>query len=279
MQTRHKGFRFAIALSVLLLLSSCLPIQPPTPVAVADPPPSPPTRILLIGDAFLTSGSASLDAFLKGMARGGDPPLTLETSSVYLWGSLQEHWDDGDALAAIQTGAWDVVVLEQDLAMSAGNVQYYERAVTSYQEAVRLLHAAIAESGAQTVLVASAEHRFPGKKNVDDFYAVTAALGDELGVNVAPVGFAFARAKDADPNLAFYGSEEATNTVAGVYLTAAVLYATLYDRTPAGITWLPTDDVADDPKLDDLRRALTIAPETRDLLLRIAWEVVEATGH
>ena len=275
MQAKRRGFYFLAALTILLLLSSCVPIQPPAQAPVAEPAALPPTRILIIGDLFLASNEVSIDAILTGLAGGAEPPLILETSFVSLWGSLKEQWDDGAALEAIQSGNWDVVILEQDLVASGGNVQYFDRAVATYQDAVRQFHAAIKESGAQTVLLASAEGRFRNKKTAEDVYLVNTALADELNITVAPVGLAVERAKATDPTIVFYGTGETINSVEGLYLAAAVLYTTIYDRSPEGITWLPTDDLGDDPKLDDIRRALTITPELRDLLLRIAWETVQ----
>ncbi len=281
MRSLRCGPLLLVSVCLLLLISACQPIALPTPSA---PVPAEagqsgplPTRVLIVGGGWTTSGPGSLDAFLRGIAAAAQPELDVETATAYLWGSLEEQWEEGSALAAIRDGDWDVVVLEQDLAGGASNVGYYDQTVATYQEYVRRFHEEIAAAGTQTVLFASPEPQVTLKKGVDDFYQASADVAAELGIEVAPVGHAMINAGLEDPTLNFYGGENVMATTPAVYLSAAVLYATLYGRSPEGVTWLPTDDLGDDKRLDDLRRELTIAPEVRDLLFRVAWETVQGS--
>lgn len=57
---------------------------------------------------------------------------------------------------------------------------------------------------------------------------------------VAPVGLAFARAVEQHPEINLYHSDGNHPSLAGTYLTACVLFATLYHHSPVGGA-LPVD--------------------------------------
>jgi hypothetical protein len=68
-----------------------------------------------------------------------------------------------------------------------------------------------------------------------------------------------ARAQAERPDLALIGADEVHATWEGAYLAAAVIYATLFDRSPEGLPFhhaLSEDDAA--------------------FLQRVAWETLEA---
>ena len=81
----------------------------------------------------------------------------------------------------------------------------------------------------------------------------------ELGAKVAPVGVAMANALTERPDLAMLGPDAEHESAAGIYLAAAVIYATVFDRTPEGLPYhhmLSEDDAA--------------------FLQRVAWDTVKA---
>jgi hypothetical protein len=66
------------------------------------------------GDSF-TNWNGGIDYHTRALAASANPPLTIEVSSVARGGFLlEEHWELGAAVAAIQEGDWDVVVLQED---------------------------------------------------------------------------------------------------------------------------------------------------------------------
>ena len=71
------------------------------------------------------------------------------------------------------------------------------------------------------------------------------AAGNRFGVKVAPVGLAFALALQERPELALYASD-GHPTVRGTYLAACVFYATLFGKSPVGITYAPSGIPAQD---------------------------------
>jgi len=79
-----------------------------------------------------------------------------------------------------------------------------------------------------------------------------------VGARVAPVGVAMANALAERPDLAMLDPDAEHESLAGTYLAAAVIYATLFDRSPEGLPFhhaLEADDAT--------------------FLQRVAWETVE----
>ena len=55
---------------------------------------------------------------------------------------------------------------------------------------------------------------------------------------VVPVGLAFAEVRKVKPDLVMYMPDKSHPSAAGSYLYGAVLYSTLFHRTPADINYL-----------------------------------------
>ena len=273
------------ALLLTLLCVACQPIitprlettpgSSPTALPIPEPMSPPVTRILFIGDS-LSGWSIGLDAYVRGMAASSDPPIALETDTVFIGSAtLKTQWEQGRALDEIRDGDWQLIVIQEDLAMSAPNDAYFDQAVANVHDYARQFAAEIDQVDGQVIFYANQEYGYPLHKSVEDFHAANVEIATELGVRVAPVGLAWARVRAMNPDLVLYEGDRIHAAAAGMYLTAAVLYATIYERSPDGLRWLPTDQLPEDTKWDDLRRQLTIVPETRDMLQRIAWEIVQ----
>lgn len=78
---------------------------------------------------------------------------------------------------------------------------------------------------------------------------------------VAPVGLAFARAVEQHPEINLYHSDGNHPSLAGTYLTACVLFATLYNHSPVGGA-LPVDS--------------DMTERTARALQQTAWDTVVA---
>jgi hypothetical protein len=245
---------------------------PPTHTRVpASPTPQLPSRILFIGD----SDSFWLDQHLKNLAASADPPLVIETSGVTSGGmSLEQHWQLLLGLKAVREGNWDVVVLQEDIALHWSELdKFYEYAGKFDQE--------IEKIGAQTVLYMPHEY----KKKIDppltteDYAAVYGKLGAELGDKVAPAGLAWQRSMRERPDLELYARDGHGN-LHGMYLTLCVLYATIFERSPVGLAY--HYDVPFGSVEFNMRRAMegmkdwkTISDDEAAFLQRIAWETVQ----
>lgn len=191
-------------------------------IASSCGPKLPSKRVLFIGNSY-TGLNGGLDTHLLGFAPNSES--TRITPGGY---TLQDHWQDADTLEAIRSGKWDVVVLQEQSQYSVTN--YY-----NFFEYAQKLDAEIKKAGAETVLLMTWER--PDSVQ----YGVTAqavnnaytALGQQLGVKVAPVGLAFSMALQERPDLKLY-VEDGHPTPEGAYLAACVFYGFIFEQSPVG---------------------------------------------
>ena len=208
-------FKFPVFLLFIFLLSSCIPSGPALPQK----------KILFIGNSF-TDFNNGLDYQLLKFAPNAD------TARISPGGyTLQNHWEDTSTLETIRSGEWDVVVLQEQSQTPVINYK-------AFAEYAQKLNSEIKAAGAETILFMTWER--PDSVQ----YGVTTQalsnnytyLGNQLGIKVAPVGLAFARALRERPDLILY-SADGHPTLAGTYLATAVFYGVIYDQSPVGINY------------------------------------------
>ena len=126
-------------------------------------------------------------------------------------------------------------------------------------QTARKLDGEMRSSGARTVLLMTWERPDSIGYGVTtaNLAAACNASGKELGAKAAPAGMAFARSLRGRPDIALYG-QDGHPTMAGTYLAACVLYATIFERSLVG-----------DPHFD-----ASITAETGAYLQRIAAETL-----
>jgi len=243
-----------ILLMVVLLVGACQPVVTPS-----TPTPELPNRLLFIGDSF-TSWQGGLDYHMESLVASANPPLTIDASIVAMGGArLEEHWDIGKALEAIQEGNWDVVVLQEDLSEAGYDEQ-------NFYEYIRKFNQEIQKIDAQTVLYMPWEWKakvYTEQPTTEGIARAYTNIGAELGVRVAPVGIAWTRSIQERPDLSLYEYDEVHPTIQGTYLTTCVLYATIFGQSPVGLSYLPPDVPGWEMTEDEAA-----------FLQRIAWETV-----
>jgi len=210
------------------------------------------SRILFIGNSFTFRND--LPGLITTLAASRTPPHTLATQMIVAGGaSLRQHWNGGTALEAVQQGAWDTVVLQEQSTLPMKNA-------TRFHENVRLFHEEITQSGARTLLYLT----WARQQSPETQEALTQAyltIATELNAGVAPVGIAWQQALKENPALPLYDKDGSHPSPLGSYLAACVFYATLFDASPAGIT---------------VPETLTISAADADLIQRVAWQTVAA---
>jgi hypothetical protein len=183
-------------------------------------------RVLLIGNSHLAGND--IPGLLVQLARNED--RSLEVESVLRSGfTLENHWNSGEAIAAIRRGGWDVVVLQ------AQSLEPIERQ-DNYFKFVRLLNAEIRRVGARTVL-----HLNWARKDLGNplelqprWTQATLEIAREIGAGVVPVGLAWTNSISGFPELNLYSSDGNHATLAGSYLAACTYFAALYQKSPVG---------------------------------------------
>lgn len=154
--------------------------------------------------------------------------------------SLEDHWNQGEALRSIRQGGWDVVVLQQGPSVSAEGRQGLLEYARRFAEEIKRFGAKPA-----LYMVWPFSGKSPNFDGVAESYRQAANAVQGL---LFPVGEAWRAALKRDPQLGLYTNDGLHPTIAGSYLAALVIYEQLYGRSPVGLPSKlkvsPGDDIA-----------------------------------
>jgi hypothetical protein len=209
---------------VRLAGSSCAPLSR-----------TPCVRVLFLGNSYTYVND--LPAVFRDLARSGGQ--NVETGVVANGGeTLAEHAAAPESIAAIRRSSWAFVVLQEQSEIPAVETARQSQMYPAGRSLVGMIRAA----GATPILLETWAHRdgMPDQRlsypemqaGISDGYRV---LGAQLGVAVAPAGDAWQAAYRRDPRLALWQADGSHPTLAGTYLAACVLYARIFNASPAGI--------------------------------------------
>lgn len=209
-----------------------------------------PEKILFIGNSH-TARHGGLDWWIGNMVAAEAAPRdfdgTIRTSDSM---TLEYHYKNG-APEAIEGGGYDAVVLQSYLPGIEGNT------ITPFLEYGRLLDKHVRDSGARTVFFMTWPQGRANWAELEDFMTSHRQIADELGAAVAPAGLAFAMAEAARPDLQLLSDDGVHATWEGAYLAAATVYATLYQRSPEGLSF-----------------SFGVSPDDAMFLQGIAWQAL-----
>jgi hypothetical protein len=181
-------------------------------------------RVLFIGNSLTYSND--LPAIIAALAASRQQRLIHKTIAFPNF-SLEDHWQQGDALKAMAKDKWDVVVMQQGpsgLPESRAMLLDYTR---RFAEKIR---AAGAKPALYQVWPSAA--RFNDFPRVLESYQLAAK--DVNGL-LLPVGAAWRAAWDRDAKLALYAEDQFHPSALGSYLAALVMYEKLLGKTPLGL--------------------------------------------
>jgi hypothetical protein len=211
-----------------LVLSSC------DLTGVGFPLAEPSSRVLFIGNSF-TYYNNGVDEALKGL----DHSIAVQRIAVGGY-ALMDHWQRGQAIDAIHSQRWDYVVLQEQSRLSVIGPSQFSAYAAKLSNEIRA-------AGAQPVLFMTWQRPDSVQSGVttENLAAAYHRVGSQVGAKVAPAGQAFADALHERSQLSLY-SEDGHPTVAGTYLAACVIYATLFGKSPAGLAYAPPGISADE---------------------------------
>jgi hypothetical protein len=209
-----------------------------------------PRKILFVGDSFTFRNDGIYTHFEK-LAAAANPPLVVTADkSVFGGAFLHRLWDRKEPVNAIDTGAYDVVVLQEDIP---------ETTVADFREYARKFVAEVRKNHARPVLFMAWAYPRLGWISMAEIAQAHRDAAKELNVDVAPVGLAWQQASKQRPEMNFYGPDREHPSMYGTYLATCVIYATIYGHDPSGFAYVPTG----------------LTPEEAAYLQRIAWQTVQ----
>jgi hypothetical protein len=173
-------------------------------------------KVLFIGNSLTYANN--LPQTIERLSASIGEPITA-TAIAFPDFSLTDHWDKGDALAAIRRGGWDFVVLQQ------GPSSLPDSRLQLLADTLRF-DAEIRKAGARTALYQvwppRARARFA--PDVSRSYADAAKAVRAL---LLPVGDAWQAAFTADSSAKLYGPDDFHPSPEGSELAARVIVETI----------------------------------------------------
>jgi hypothetical protein len=181
-------------------------------------------RVLFIGNSFTYSND--LPSIIEALAAATGQERFLHEEVVSGGYSLEDHWNEGQAMKAIAKGGWEIVVMQHGPSAWEGRPTMYEYAPRFAKEIRRV--------GARPALYMV----WPEKDRLDDLdrcsqtYRTAAEMIDAL---LFPGGEAWQEAWKLNPKLPLYSFDDLHPSKTGSYLVALVMYEQIYKKSPIGL--------------------------------------------
>ena len=187
--------------------------------------------MLFVGNSYTYVND--LPKMVAALAKAGNQrPLEYDRQTSGEW-TFEKHVKDGKAVKKMAAKTWDYVVLQEQ---SLRPIQ--EPALMA--EFGKRLSAEAQKHGAKTLLYLT----WARENTPDTQPALTKAyreLAKDTKAAVAPVGEAWRAVLKADPAAGLHAADKSHPTKKGTYLSACVFYATLYGKSPEGLSGAAAD--------------------------------------
>ena len=235
--------RLLFSSSVRSILLGCVLLV--ATIAVGAQPRSCTTRVLFLGNSYTYFND--LPAIVSELAKAGHQ-CTVETRMVAPGGkTLKDHWESSASHQALDSQAWDFVVL-QDQSTLGINLYFEGQARVGGDEIFRPYAERwaneIRKHHATPVFYLTWARRATPVDQAALNYAYISAAKTTHSL-VAPVGLAWARVRQTDPSIDLYYRDGAHPSSAGSYLAACAIYAAIFGKSPvnlpAHITGVPVN--------------------------------------
>ncbi|NYT16250.1 MAG: SGNH/GDSL hydrolase family protein [Methanomassiliicoccales archaeon] len=220
-------------------------------------------KILFIGTS-ITEWNGGSYTHLEQLAGSADPLLIIKADNIIQYSTpLKDQWENSNARSTIKNGDYDAVVLQEALHWTF---------IETFHEYSRVFDTVIKEAGAETVLFmtypivdkqaqaqASMLGNCLGYASMNVIEKAHRDIAEELDCKVAPLGLAFHRVESERPELDLYDADGEHPSIHGTYLAVNVLFATIFDESPEGLTYRPEG----------------VNEGDAEFLQHVAWETVQ----
>ena len=236
-----------------LALAGCA-ATPPTPVSKA--PDGPPGAMLWVGNSFFYYNN-SMHGHVAGLVNGGDKSVKHRGVSVTISGSGVD-WHDMEGYLGGGIGKYSFLPGNQIkfnppgrqfdavMFMDCSQCPIHPQLGPVFHEYAKKNSDAIRAYGAKPVLFMSWAYK-DKPEMTQQLAEQYVKAGKANGAQVVPAGLAFAKSIAKRPQLDLYVPDLRHPSLAGTYLSACTVYASLLGKSPVGNTYtagLPADVAA-----------------------------------
>lgn len=195
-----------------------------------------PLRILFIGNSYTFLND--MPEMFTDLAESGGHEVNVTTLAKGGY-SLADHNQEVATRSILENQSWDYVVLQEKSGIPA-LVAEREAMMSPY---IRQINELIKAKGGETILFMTWAYRdgfleagLPDFDTMQDEVAAWYfAIADEHDLLVAPVGVAWQKALEREPNLELWMPDGKHPTPLGSFLAASVFYALIFNESPADL--------------------------------------------
>jgi hypothetical protein len=181
-------------------------------------------RVLFVGNSLTETNDLPARVAVLAAATG----RKLEYQTITFGGfSLEDHWNQGDARAALATGSWDVVVMQQGPSALPESQADLRKWATRWADEAR----AMDTRPALLTVWPESYRRSALREVIASYRGAARAAGAEL----LPAGSAWRLAWDCDARIALYGPDGFHPSGLGSQAAALVVYGRLFKAPIVGI--------------------------------------------
>lgn len=256
-------------LILIAMLAFAAPLWAQTAPKVKSLDPAPKT-ILYVGNSFFYFND-SMHRLVGGLIAQGDPQnraqyrqtsVTISGSGLN-WHDMESYLKPGGGMASYSFTADNKVVFnkfdkpfEAVIMNDCSQCPIHPQLKDAFHEFARKHSQTAVKYGAKPILFMTWAYQDAPEMTAQlaEQYTIAGNANDAL---VIPAGLAFARSVSKNPGLNLYNPDKRHPSLAGSYLAAAVIYSSLYGKSPVGLKYTSG--------LDD---------KTVAFLQEVAWETV-----
>lgn len=175
-------------------------------------------RVLFVGNSLTATND--LPAVVASLARSSGRKLEYQTV-VFGGYSLEDHWNQGDARAALASRSWDVVVMQQGpSALPEGQAHLREWA-GRFADLARA-------SGTRPALLTVWSESYRGRATMSQVVSSYRQAAAAARAILLPGGAAWQDAWSCDARIPLYGPDGFHPSRLGTYAAALVVYGRLF---------------------------------------------------
>jgi|WetSurMetagenome_2_1015567.scaffolds.fasta_scaffold149628_2 hypothetical protein len=245
---------------------------------------APAPRVLFVGNSYTYFNNLPEMVRVLAKAAGvGDIEVRMVAPGGW---RLADHWEKGDARAALDGSRWDFVVLQEQSQLADPQTVDGNPRVGSpdkaFLPAAARWSSAVTSRGAKPVFYMTWARKTAPQDQaaLTSAYASAASTGGGL---LAPVGLAWKSVREEAQAIELFQPDGSHPSATGSYLAACTLIATLFGRNPVGLpgrllgTPVNLETGLPEPGRDAI--LADIPPAQAGILQAAAWKAVQSKSR